>query len=70
MDICSIGPLLEIDHDTTLDSNTPNSNDEPPLLEEGDCILATGLLPPPSLDIQASSTISQRLVEAHQARNV
>ena len=61
MDICSIGPSWEIDH------NTPNSNKEPPLLEEGDCILATGLLPPSPMDIQGSSTISQRLVEAHQA---
>ena len=36
-------------------------------MEEGDCILATRLLPHPSMDIRASSTISQRLAEAHQA---
>ena len=31
-------------------------------VEEGDWILVTGLLPPPSMEICASSTISQRLV--------
>ena len=35
-------------------------------VEEGDRILVTGLLPPPSMEICASSTISQRLVEAFQ----
>ena len=36
-------------------------------MEEGNQILATGLLPSPSIEIQASSTISQRLAEAFQA---
>ena len=36
-------------------------------MEEDDRILATGLFPHPSMDIRASSTISQRLAEAHQA---
>ena len=43
------------------------SSDKYPLLEEGDCIMATGLLPSLSMDIRASSTISQRLAEVHQA---
>src|ERR1700761_8742465 len=36
-------------------------------MEEGDRILATGLLLRPSMDLRASSTISQRLAEAFQA---
>ena len=36
-------------------------------MEEGDQILATGLLPTPSMDICALSTILQRLAEAFQA---
>ena len=36
-------------------------------MEEGDQILATGLFPTPSMEIRASSTISQRLAEAFQA---
>ena len=39
-------------------------------MEEGDCILATGLLPPTSsVDIRASSTVSQCLVEAFKANS-
>ena len=45
---------------------TLNPADEPISIEEGDRILATGLLPPPPLEIWASSTISQRLAEAFQ----
>ena len=66
MDICSAGSLLEIDHDSS-DSVDPNQESEPLSMEEGDRILATGLFPHPSMDIRALSTISQRLVEAHQA---
>ena len=48
-------------------SNAPS---ESPSMEEGDHILATGLLPPiSSMDIRASSTISQRLVEAFKANS-
>ena len=43
-----------------------DSEDEPFPIEEGDRILATGLIPPPSMEIHASSTISQRLAEAFQ----
>ena len=43
---------------------------ESPSIEEGDCILVTGLLPSTSsMDIRASSTISQRLVEAFKANS-
>ena len=52
-DICSVGPLPEIDHDSDSDSDpdSPGSEDETFSVEEGDCILATGLLPPPSMDV-------------------
>ena len=66
MDICSAGSLPEIDHDSD-GSVDPSQESESLSKEEGDCILATGLLPYPSTDIRASSTISQRLAEAHQA---
>ena len=46
--------------------DTVDSEDEPISIEEGDRILATSLLPPPPMEICASSTISQRLVEAFQ----
>ena len=39
------------------------SEDETLSVEEGNCILATRLLPPPSVDIWASSTISQWLAD-------
>ena len=71
MDTCSTRSLSEIDHDSD------NSNSDIPVdcnpegkslsIEEGDHILATGLLPHPSMNIRASSTISQRLAEAYQA---
>ena len=65
------GILPEIDHDSDcevdFDLGSPGSKDKTLLIEEGDRILATGLLPPPSsIDIRASSTISQRLAEAYQ----
>ena len=66
MDICSAGSWLEIDHDSG-DSADPNQESEPLSVEEGDHIFATRLFPHPSMDIRASSTISQRLAEAHQA---
>ena len=69
MDICSMGPLPEVNHDLDcdLDSRSSVSEDESLSVEEGDCILATRLFPPPPVDIRASSTISQRLAEAYQA---
>ena len=71
IEICSIGPLLEVDHDSKRrlePYSEPISDpvDESISVEEGDHILATSLLPPPPMDIQASSTVSQRLVEAFQ----
>ena len=66
MDICSARSWPEIDHDSG-DSTDPNQESEPLSVEEGDRILATGLFPHPSMNIRASSTISQRLAEAHQA---
>ena len=68
-DACSIGPMLEISHDFEEDLilETVNPEDEPISVEEGDWIIATGLLPTLSIDIHALSTISQRLVEAFQA---
>ena len=51
-----VGPYIGVDLE-----------DEPDSVEEGDQILATGLFPTPSMEIRASSTISQRLAEAFQA---
>ena len=68
MDICSAGSLPTIDHDSEAENSDDSDLGSPPLsMEEGDRILATGLLPHPPMDIRASSTISQRLAEAHQA---
>ena len=66
IDICSVGPVPEVNHDSEDDSriDATNLENEPISIEEGDQILATGLLPPPSMDICASSTISQQLAEA------
>ena len=57
-----------MNHDLEDDSEVADldSEDEPLSIEEGDWILATGLIPPPSMEIPASSTISQRLAEAFQ----
>ena len=56
IEICSTGLLLKVDHDSKLGLDhdpdfAPNPTDEPISIEEGDCILATGLLPPPPLEI-------------------
>ena len=48
------------------DLGSSGSKDKTLLIEEGDHILATGLLPSSLIDIRASSTISQRLAEAYQ----
>ena len=67
IEICSIRPLPEVDHDSEHDSEPSlDPADESISVETGDRILATGLLPPPSVNIRASSTISQRLAEAFQ----
>ena len=72
-DTCTAGPIPEISHDSDSDSSDKDIFDAPsesPSMEEGDCILATGLLPPTlSMDIRASSTISQCLVEAFKANS-
>ena len=65
MDVCSAGPMPVIDHD----SKDSDLEEIPVSVEEGDQILATGLLPHPSMDIRASSTISQRLAEAFQTNS-
>ena len=64
IDICSVGPVLEVNHDSEDDSRigATDLENEPISIEEGDQILATGLLPPPSMDICTSSTISQGLL--------
>ena len=63
MDDCSAGPMPVIDHDSK-DSDLGETPDS-----VGDRIFATGLLPHPSMDIRASSTISQRLAEAFQTNS-
>ena len=57
-----------INHDSE-DSEDSNPEEISVSVEEGDQILATGLLPLPSMDIRASSTISQRLAEAFQTNS-
>ena len=68
--ICSIGPLPEVDHDSEhgLEHNSKPGLDpaDEPISVEGDRILAAGLFPLMSIDIRASSTISQQLAEAFQ----
>ena len=64
--------MTTINHDSKDPDGSKNSEDSdleeiPISVEEGDCILAAGLFPHPSVNIRASSTISQRLAEAHQA---
>ena len=53
IDTCSIRLALEINHDSDLDSefDTADPKDEPISVEEGNRILATGLLPSPSIEI-------------------
>ena len=66
---CTAGPIPEIDHDS---NSSDQGNSDVPLesLEEGDHILAAGLLPLPSpADIRASSTISQQLAKAFKANS-
>ena len=48
IDICSIGPVPEVNHDSEDNSGIEaiDSENEPISIEEGDQILATGLLPP------------------------
>ena len=60
-DTCSVGPSPEIDHDADFDLDLDSDSDSIPdsmryedetiSIEEGDHILATGLLPPSSMDI-------------------
>ena len=52
-DTCSIGPMLEISHDSKEDSmsDAVNPEDEPISIEEGDWILATGILPTLSMNM-------------------
>ena len=68
IDICSVGPVPEVNHDSEddprIDATDPEN--EPIAIEEGDWILATGLLPPLSMDIRMSSTISQWLVSGDE----
>ena len=72
-DTCTAGPIPEISHNSDSDSSDKDISDAPsesPSIEEGDHILATGLLPPTSsTDIRPSSTISQHLVKAFKANS-
>jgi hypothetical protein len=66
MDACTASPMPEISHDSDLlEEDTFDADLESLSKEGGDRILATGLLPPPpSMNIRASSTISQCLAKA------
>ena len=62
IDICSMGSLPEIDYDTAddIEIDDPHSECGPLSVEVGDCILATGLFPCPSMDIvRARLTVIQ-----------
>ena len=65
MDTCSAGPLPEVNHDSDCDLDSDPGSEDKTFLREGDHILVTRLLPLPSMDIRASSTIPQRLAEAY-----
>ena len=66
-----LGPLPKVDHDSEDDSgpDITEPEDEPVSIEDGDWIFSTGLIPTSSIEIQASSTISQRLAEAFQVNS-
>ena len=68
IDICSVGLVPKVDHNSEDDSelDAADLEDEPISVEEGDWILATGLLPPLPMEICTTSTIWQRLAEAFQ----
>ena len=69
-DMCNVGPVPDVDHDSDFSDDLSDTSSETLSIEDGDRILATGLLPPPSsVDIRASSTISQRLAEAFKANS-
>ena len=60
---CSAGPLLGILPDSEEEDSEDADCPELVELEDGDCIFATGLLPP-AAEIRAGSTISQCLAKA------
>jgi len=74
-DTCSAGPSPEIDHDSDLDEEDSETcadlrYQNARTLQEGDRLMATALLPETcTLDVRASSTISQRLAEAFKANS-
>src|SRR5882757_8011837 len=74
-DTCLAGPSPEIDHDSDLDEEdsetcTDLRYQNARTLQEGDRLMATALLPETcTLDVRASSTISQRLAEAFKANS-
>ena len=56
IDICSVGPVPEVNHNSEDDPriDATDLENEPIAIEEGDQILATRLLPPPSMDIHTN----------------
>ena len=62
---CMAGDLPEL----IQDDDEEDENEDDPELEEGDCLFATGLNDPPE-EVQATSTISQRLGEAFKQNAV
>src|SRR6202789_3831647 len=69
MHACTAGLAPEIDHGSA-SSGKDTSDKTPESIEDGDCIFTTGLLPSPSsMDIRASSTISQQLAEAFKSNS-
>jgi hypothetical protein len=62
---CSAGPLPASVEDVAEEDEDSTTSEGEPQLEDGDRVFAAGLLPPPQ-EIRATSTVSQRLAEAHK----
>ena len=64
MEVVSDGPALELHTDS--EEEEPKEAEEP--IEPGDCIFSIGLVPAPA-EIQATSSVSQRLAEAFKCNS-
>jgi len=64
MEAVSNGPVPELHTDS--EEEEPEEAEEP--IEPGDCIFAIGLVPAP-VEIQATSSVSQRLVKAFKCNS-
>ena len=72
MEACSNGPIPSVYHDSDPETDPSDVSDSSdlPSFEEGDRLLATGLLPSPPMDIRATSSILQHLAEAFRTNSL